>query len=264
MKICKFCGHEYHKLANSHIIPEAFYRYTKNEAKKLGMTTDHMLMVTNTKGQFPIRKVWIGWYDQNLVCRKCELLFHPYDDYAIKILLNEEVKHMPIIIDGRISGWEIGKYDFAKFKLFIISLMWRLGASEMPQFKKINLGSDLERAKKLLELKNSGCKDEFSFVFARFADLAGKAYFADPHSELKGDIFGDLKFFRIYLGAGYVAYVKTDKRSFPSLTLPLVASEDKPLLISRRTDFPVSAEYKAFKKVSADSKTALEKIRNKN
>lgn len=263
MKICKFCGLKVNSLIDCHLIPKAFYKYTKKQADNLGAYNQHMLMVTNTKNQQPRSKIWIGWYDKNLVCSKCEKIFTPYDDYAIQILLKKEKDHKPLISKKDVVAWKINNYNYAKLKLFIIAVMWRLGASNLPQFKKINLESDLDKARYLIINNNSGNENDFSFVLARFADLYGQAYFADPHPEFKNDAFGDLNAYRVYLGAGYVVYIKVDERPFPKQTQPFVATNRMPLWILRREDFTLSKEMKAFRTVLFESNKMLEALKNR-
>ena len=260
MKFCKLRGEQVDKLVDSHIIPKAFFKYTKKMSDKIGWS-GHMLMITNTKGQMPQRRLMIGWYDPNLVCSECERIFNEYDNYAIKLLIKNEKDHIPVIKDGQTIAWKIDKYDFKKLKLFFISLFWRAGASDMPQFRRIKSKSDIERAKKLILTNNIGKKYEFSFILTRFGDNAGKAFMLDPHPESRTDAYGDLHYYRFYLGAGYVVHLKIDKKQFPPQTHEIEATENKPLYILRRNDFQVSKEWEIFKPINEQSLDAMEKLK---
>jgi hypothetical protein len=261
MRKCKFCSKPVEKLVDSHIIPKAFFIYTRSISDKIGQS-DHMLMITNTKGQQPKRRLRIGWYDSNLVCQECEARFKPYDEYAIQLLLKQENKQKPVVKDGENIAWTVDDYSFKKLKLFIISLLWRAGASDLPPFKRINPGKELEKAKQLILSDNSGKENEFSFVLARFGDNAGKAFIVDPHVEFKNDAFGDLNCYRFYLGAGYIVYVKVDKRPFPQESEEISAIDGKPLWIIRRSDFSVSKEWEVFKKVLHQADENFSKIKS--
>lgn len=260
MKKCKFCGNTSEKLVDSHIIPKAFFIYTKRISDRIGWS-GNMLMITNTNGQQPRRRLMIGWYDQNLVCKDCEEKFKEYDNYAIRLLLKQEKYQKLLILNGQTMGWLIESFDYKKLKLFFISLLWRAGASDLPQFKRINIRKHLQRARDLILSDNPGNENEFSFILARFGDIAGKAFMLDPHPESKNDAFGDILCYRFYLGGGYIAYVKVDKRPFPSQSIDIAAKDGKSLVILRRTDFPVSVEWKAFKVVYQQADEELAKLK---
>lgn len=262
MKICKFCEENIEKYIDCHIIPKAFFVFSQKMSAKIGWS-GNMLMITNTKGEQPKKRVRIGWYDPQLVCEKCERRFGKYDDYAIQLLLKNESKHKSVIENSRIIAWVIENFDFKLLKLFFISILWRSSASSLPQFNKISLNHDLQRAKELILSDDEGKEEEFSFLLARFGDAEGMSFMLDPHKESKGDLFGDLNCYRFYLGAGYVAYIKVDKRPFPPNSRVIAAKREKPLYILRRSDFRVSKEMEVYEEVSKNSKNAMKKIRLK-
>lgn len=257
MRICKFCEDKVAKLIDAHIIPRAFFEYSKKKSNTAG----DMIMISNAKKVLPKRRVKIGWYDQDLVCAKCEARFGPYDDYATKLLLRDEAKHQPRTVKDDVVAWIIENYDYKKLKLFLISVLWRAGASSLKQFDKINLGPQLNKAKKLILEDNPGEENDFSFIIARFADDLGQSVLADPHPESKTDAFGDLNSYRFYLGAGYVVYVKVDERPFPPQSAPIAAKPNKPLIILRRGDFMTSKELDSFKTVSTEASDILEQLK---
>ena len=198
------------------------------------------------------------------MCEECEKIFGSYDQYAAELLLNSEKDQKPLTQNNEVVGWQIDTFDYKRLKLFLISLLWRAGASEQIQFQKIKLGKYLDKAKGLLLTGSSGAENDFSFIIARFGDAAGQAHFADPHPELKNDVFGKLNAYRFYLGAGYIVYIKVDKRPFPEESLPVVATLGKPLIIMRRTDFLLSKEFEVMKKVFLAANETQNRLKNRN
>jgi hypothetical protein len=261
MNICKFCEQNVSKLVDSHIIPRAFFEYTK--AKSKVPRSSAMEMVTNVKSEFPIRDIRIGFYDSGLVCLSCEQKFKIYDDYAIKLLLQEEDKQDPIVINNTLTAWKINNYDYEKLGLFFISVLWRAGASTLPVFEKIKLGSYLQKAKEAIESGNLDNRDYFSFLIARFTDSIGLSVIPDPHLEIKGGMFESVNVYRFYLGAGYNVFIKVDQRKFPHPANSIAASSNHPLIILKRGDFDKVKEGKVLLKLIGDADDALKRIRSK-
>lgn len=261
MKVCRFCGQKVDKLANAHVLPRAYFEYSRRKAK---MTkTQPMKLITNTKGQFPTGKVRIGWYDSDLVCLECENRFAPYDDYSPRLLLQNEDRHRQIIVNGDLKGWEIAQFDYEKLKLFIISVLWRAAASQLPQFGKINLSQeDLERARQNILNNDPGDNNNFSFIIARFPDDIGQSIAAlDPHPEYDTDLFAGLNAYRFYLGAGYIVYIKVGTKLFPEPGRSFVVSKEAPLRILTRDNFLQSKEADSMRKVMEDADKAMTEIK---
>lgn len=259
MQTCKFCNRKVEALIDAHIIPKVFFEHSKQAAGVIKNAP--MEMVTNLKGQLPVRRTRVGWYDPDLVCSACEERFGPYDDYAAKLLLQDGSSHQKLIRDSRLLAWKIESYDYEKLLLFFVSLLWRAGASELPQFQKINLGPWLDKAKKHILSGDPGDAFEFSLILARFSDEKGLTFSADPHLEKKGGVFGDLNVYRFYLGGGYVAYLKVDKRPFPAFAAPLALKPRNPLFIISRNEFENSKEFLTFSHVLAEADVALSKLK---
>ncbi|MBI2596359.1 hypothetical protein HYW46_06520 [Candidatus Daviesbacteria bacterium] len=260
MKTCKFCKEKVVKLANAHVLPRAYFEYSRRKAK---MTkTQSMKLITNTKDQFPIGKVRIGWYDSDLVCAECENRFAPYDNYSPRLLLQNEDHHRQIIVNGDLKGWEIAQFDYEKLKLFVISVLWRAGASQLPQFGKINLSQEeLERARQNILNNDSGGDNNFSFIIARFPDDIGQSFMADPHPEYDTDMFAGLNAYRFYIGAGYIVYIKVGTKLFPEPGRSFVVSKETPLRILTRDNFLQSKEADSMRKVMEDADKTLTEIK---
>jgi hypothetical protein len=241
---CKFCDNEVSELVDAHIIPRAFF-----EEIKKNENADFLLLMTNTPGYYT-QKSWIGLYDNKLVCASCEEIFKPYDDYAIKLLL--KTQDFEVIKDktGRVGVWKKVDYDYHKLKLFFLTLLWRAGASDRKEFKRIQLGPHIDKIKEYIRDSNPGTEQEYSVILARFEDndKIGRGFLLDPHLEPR-KTFDGLNFYRFYLGAGYIAYIKVDKRPLDGIFLPLILSARNPLFILDRGNIKERKEFKLLKKL---------------
>ena len=232
---CRLCEKE-KKLIKAHAIPEAFFRLLRK-----GETPPKLM--TNIAGIHP-KKSPIGVYDTGILCRECEDKFESWDDYGIKVLINEIDTFKPIKDGSEIVAYYQDKYDYEKLKLFFISILWRASVSTQSFYSKVNLGPWEEIAKKHILDENSGNGHEFSTVLSLFISKSGRDKLAktmlDPYMER----WEHVNAYRVYL-AGVVAYIKVDKRHLPNSLSPLILRKGKPLHIVCR-DFESSNDVKAM------------------
>ncbi|MEW8469282.1 MAG: hypothetical protein AB2637_12160 [Candidatus Thiodiazotropha sp.] len=232
--ICKFCTND-RKLIKAHVIPAGFF-------KRLRSGKQAPKMLTNTPGEFP-KKSPVGVYDAKLVCRACEDQFGDWDDYAQQLLKGEPSNGKKLFSGKRLVGYEVPTFEYAKMKLFFISLLWRASASSHSFYRRISLGPFERRAKEMIENQDPGSPEEFSVVLAKFDDELGTCIL-DPHPE-KWD---GVNYVRFYL-SGYVAYVKVDKRKAPLPHARFILSERQPLYIIAR-NLRGSKEFPLMKKIT--------------
>jgi len=119
--ICKLCLLE-KDIVNSHIIPKFFYKslYDKKLHRFHVLSTDPR--ITKKYDQKGMR--------QKLLCEDCEQKISKYERY---------VNH---IINGGIEVWvgdkgaciEAAGIDYTKYKLCLLSILWRAGISTLPFF----------------------------------------------------------------------------------------------------------------------------------
>lgn len=147
MDICRLCLKE-KKLIESHIIPKFMFAGMKDEKKAFYEVT-YNLETAESK----TRKVQKEDYDSNILCEDCDnrILGSNLENYAKTTMYGSNIdpKIAPQCtnfknpIDG--SEQSICKnIDYAKFKLFLLSLLWRASITSRPKFKEVNLGEKHE------------------------------------------------------------------------------------------------------------------------
>ncbi len=223
---CKFCGDE-SPLIQAHIIPAVFFRRIRRGPQALEM-------IANTPGEY-LKKSPVGVYDRNIVCRKCELIWQEWDDYAQKLLGEEPLNGRAQYHGKRKICYVVENFDYEKLKLFFISLAWRASVSTQPFFSKVSLGEFQDTAKQYIENCDPGGSEDFSITLAKFDHPLAKTIL-DPHSE---KILG-VNYLRFYL-ANYVAYIKVDRMSTPMPFAQFSMTKGRPLYIFCR-DFMKSKE----------------------
>lgn len=128
---CKLCLNS-KKLQDSHIIPDAFWRKLKQKGKYISIDKDR-----NKFGQ--------DSRIEKLLCFECEQNLSKIEGYAIKLCLQN-----PSNIGVSINSFEKYKLfsgiDYAKLKLFQLSVLWRASVSSVyPNIKLLEIEEECIR-----------------------------------------------------------------------------------------------------------------------
>ncbi|NQU55006.1 MAG: hypothetical protein HQ522_21005 [Bacteroidetes bacterium] len=145
---CKLCKQDKNLLRRSHIIPDFMYKGLFNEK--------HFIAPINLIAYKKNKLVPTGYYDSNILCEKCDnQIIGNLESYSSIVIWGgkgSEEKHP--IFEQKINQLN-QKYlhliniDYTKFKLFLLSILWRAAISEQNFFKSVSLG---EHEKKIREM----------------------------------------------------------------------------------------------------------------
>jgi hypothetical protein len=145
---CRLCG-AFAELRDSHIIPEFFYKPLYNQ--------DHEFLALSSMTGKPVRIGHKGLREK-LLCERCEQQFGSYETFAAPFFKNcadfvvNSGKRF-VILDG---------VDYHKLKLFLLSLIWRLGVTSRVELKGALLGDKHEkRIREMLLAENPGTSGEY-------------------------------------------------------------------------------------------------------
>lgn len=237
--LCKFCG-KTAPLVKSHIIPEGLYwgldQSTVTEdivnkgkiIKAEGEKHRSPVVVSTVPGEFKKRRPE-GLYGQFL-CQTCEARFNECDNHAVAVLRDAQPQ-------AQLQAWKYENFDYAKLKLFFISMLWRAAVTKEPFFENVVLEArDLSRIKLLIKKSRPGSWTEYSVLLWRSEEIIAKAIIPPEREECEG-----LSFIRMYL-PGYMAFIKVDHRALPVQFKPWVLNESESWLVSKR-DYSTSGEW---------------------
>ena len=126
---CKLCL-EVKELCKSHILPEFVYDDIYDDTNKYYEFTGTQ-KIRNRKRR---KGAW-----EYLLCRGCEDRIEVYEDYSAKILF----KNLNITFPNTNETQKtiISDINYKKFKLFILSVLWRSSISQHSNFRDVCLGS---------------------------------------------------------------------------------------------------------------------------
>ena len=142
--------------------------------------------------------------------------------------------------------------DYAKLKLFFMSLLWRAHASDDPFFKRVKLGPHESKLKASIRSSSPLHADDFAVHIARF-DVDGKTGILEPHAQR----FDGVNYYQFYI-AEYICYIKVDRRKVPYPFDRFILCPRKPLIILLR-DFLGSKEAGLMRKLWSQNKSFIEK-----
>lgn len=133
---CRLCKRRV-DLVKSHILPEFLFRPAYDEKHR---------MKEVALPEFRSRVVQKG-YREELLCFSCEARFSRYENYFAKVWYGRSSQR-PLIV--REPYFLISGLDYALFKLFHLSVLWRAGVSSLKNFEMVALGPHLQALSKLL------------------------------------------------------------------------------------------------------------------
>lgn len=143
MALCRLCQED-RELRNSHIVPEFLYRELYNPK--------HQLMGIDGQGANGWALLQKGLREY-LFCDSCEQHFN---DYFEKPFLAQWIKASPLPDPWTATDVHWIQVDYASFKLFHLSLLFRAGVSSLPTFSEVSLGTHKEKIRELLLNCNAG------------------------------------------------------------------------------------------------------------
>ena len=156
---CALCLYEV-RLQRSHIIPEFLYKRMYDDKHRF-----HILSAVKELDDKMAQK----GFRENLLCEKCETKLSRWEDYACKAIYGG--KELTIEKIGRVI--EVRDVDYAKMKLFQLSILWRAGVSKLEFFKRVDLGIHEERLRQMLLLEQPGQDYEYGCLVFGLTDYEG-------------------------------------------------------------------------------------------
>lgn len=151
-KECRLCLRQ-RDLCNSHVIPEFFYEQMNLYDEK------HRFIVLCTEPD-KHRSTEQKGIREKLLCHQCEGKLSEWEDHARRVLYGGECIE---ITTNDPKGIEC-TVDYAKFKLFQLSILWRVGISRHAGFSSVELGSHEGVLRKMLLEETPGNTEAYGCV----------------------------------------------------------------------------------------------------
>lgn len=168
-QVCRLCLEKKSLIKKSHIIPDFMYQELYDEKHKLRAFAPADLKEQNPR----IAKPSTGTYEGGILCANCDnKVIGQYEDYASKVLYSKQ--DLPADLawqnqnyqDPR-DGLEFSKcwnVDYERFKLFILSILWRASICSHSFFSVVDLGPHEETIRKMILKGESGSENQYPII----------------------------------------------------------------------------------------------------
>ena len=144
MKKCKLCQLEKPLIKKSHIIPDLFYR-------EAGAYNDkhfiHKIETQNFLKNKSFSYIPTGEYEGGILCETCEnnILGGDLETYGGKVLFGGLPPENDIrVLYNNPEYTTFENVDYKKFKLFLLSILWRTAISKRKTFSESKISADNE------------------------------------------------------------------------------------------------------------------------
>lgn len=94
---------------------------------------------------------------EKLLCDNCEQLFSKWERYSYSVLFDDEAK----LLSRTEKRIHLNEIDYPKFKLFLLSLLWRMSVAKGDFWKEVGLGPLEDRLRHCLLTSNPLSSDDF-------------------------------------------------------------------------------------------------------
>lgn len=157
---CKLCGEDKKLLKCSHIIPDFMYK---------GLFDEMHFIAPIDLVEFKVKKlIPTGFYDSNILCDKCDnQIIGNLESYSSIVLWGGQGKaELYPKFEHKINQLN-QKYlhlinlDYFKFKLFLLSIIWRASISKHKIFETVSLGEHETRIGKMIYENNPGKSNDY-------------------------------------------------------------------------------------------------------
>ena len=186
MSKCKLCKEEKKLVKESHIIPGFMYNHSGlfDEDHKIVKVT----VPSDSEKPFYGKKISQGEYEAGLLCEECEnrVIGSTLEGYAKRIIFGGQVRdsEKPIFTKKQFSGNKTvtlcENIDYHKFKLFLLSILWRGSIAKREYFKEIALGYHEKKIRKMIIDNNPMEVSNYPIIIYFFTDNLSSKIISQP------------------------------------------------------------------------------------
>ena len=173
---CKLCHAVRPLLNESHIIPEFMYSGLFNEHHKINKLAPSQYV----KGNRRVMRPSSGEYEDGLLCQECDNEriggLEAYAHAAMfggKLSASEAPKAQTYKTQEGVKFTRVSNISYTKFKLFLLSILWRASISKRDFFKEVKLGPHENVIREMILSGDPMRYDDYPVIF--FTSLTDKS-----------------------------------------------------------------------------------------
>lgn len=228
---CKLCRRE-RELQRSHLLPEFFFNDAYDEIHR-------MVQVSQT--ELATRKQQ-GWRTR-MLCRDCEQFLNDKYEKPMKAMWVDAAV-LPRNPTGKVV--HVSGLDYSKFKLFHLSVLWRMTVSELSQMANMRLGPHEEKIRSMLRAEDPGPSKRYQ-IFAFVITLSGRLA-TDFVTPVIGRHVGNQHIFNIMFGGCEWHYVIASHSAPPHMQQYALSESGTMVMPTKEADqvYGVQAIWHAY------------------
>ena len=224
MTSCALCLND-EELQLSHIFPEFLYEHLYDDKHRYNVLS----VVPDVQERIEQKGL-----RERLLCRNCESKFAKLERYASLV-----IKGGAPGVDGGRDGSVVSVkgIDYAKFKLFLLSLIWRAGVAQDRYFERVQLGPHQERLRAMLANDDPGDFDVYPCIFfgLNWAPDEVPGLMMQPS---KSKIWGHTAYQLVLPGLKLVFFVSNQRLSAPAKNFVLQGEGTLPFQVRSPMELP--------------------------
>jgi hypothetical protein len=114
-----------------------------------------------------------GGYEEQILCQTCDnKILGKLETYARMVLYGDVPRKMQTQVhDVGFTCTYCGDIDYSRFKLFLLSLLWRASISKLPIFKNVNLGLHEDKIRQMIFHSNPDKPNKYPCVMITYLNL---------------------------------------------------------------------------------------------
>lgn len=167
---CKLCDEDKILIKKSHIIPDFMHDGLYDK--------DHKLFRIDYQNFSKTRKLFTGEYDKNILCADCDnKIIGGYETYSSRIYFGGRLfKGEDIKFENRknkhgVVTTYINGLNYNKFKLFLLSILWRASISNRKFFNQVSLGPHEDVIKNMIINGDAGKQKQYPCLMTTYQNL---------------------------------------------------------------------------------------------
>lgn len=137
----------------SHIIPEFMYEGSGLYDEK------HRFFIIEKSGEIPKFQQKQKGLTERLLCQRCETKISRWEGYARRTIYGPRDPRKISTSPERVALFD--DVDYKRFKLFLLSILWRMSISGLLEFGKVRLGCHEEKIREILLGDDPGSEDNY-------------------------------------------------------------------------------------------------------
>jgi len=237
---CKLCLKDKELIRKSHIIPDFMYDGLYDEKHRF-----HEVTVTKDKDIITEGFRQTGGYEGEILCQSCDNeVLGKLESYARGVLYGGAPKKLQNVRDDKGMNYTLcEEIGYTKFKLFLLSLLWRASISSLPIFKNVSLGPHEDRMRQMILDSNPDEPMKYPCVLASYRNLKEAPFqFIGQPGLVKGS--DGFKYLFMIGGVLYIFYVS--HHNIPDWVHNCVINKKGELKFLHMTKRGASAVFKNF------------------